>query len=336
VSAAKNQPSPEVSVIIPARDAAATIRDAVASALAETSLRAEVLLVDDGSTDGTANAAGDAQLLHPHGTLRVLRHPGGLNRGVAASRNLGLAHARAPFVAFLDADDWLLPGSLISRTEVFRRRTDVTLVYGRIRSNSTNLAQQGFVGRGIAGQPASLSRWLLYENPIPTSTVMVRRSAIPESPFPEGLQHQMEDWAAWLVISQRALAFFVDQELAVYRQIPTSWSAKLEDRWVRHGQLREEAEFLRRFVAESPSISPRTLAEALAYRSAQLCVEALGQLARLHPSTARRCFSGATTIAGSNRVLARALAYWVPRLKVRAWFGTTPKTGPAWHEFIAS
>jgi glycosyltransferase involved in cell wall biosynthesis len=336
VSASNVSLEPDVSVVLPARNAAATVGQAVASVFAESGVTTEVLLVDDGSTDDTVNAARAVERHDERCELRVFRHPGGLNRGVAASRNLGLAHARARFVAFLDADDWLLPGSLISRTEVLRRRAEVTLVYGRIRSDSTNLAHQGFVGRGIAGHPASLSRWLLYENPIPTSTVMVRRCAVPESPFPEGLHHQMEDWAAWLTISQRGLSFFLDRELAVYRQTPTSWSVRLEDRWVRHAQLREEAELLRHLLEAPLAGSPQAIREAFAYRSAQLCVEAVGQIGRLHFATSWRCMATAAAIAGSNGVLARALTYWVPRLKARAWFGAAPENGPAWRDFTAS
>lgn len=97
--------TPSVSVVITARDAAATIGDAVRSALAEPET-AEVIVVDDASRDATtaaaeAAAAGD-------GRLKVIRCA--VNVGPAAARNRALEAATGTFVAVLDADDFLLPG----------------------------------------------------------------------------------------------------------------------------------------------------------------------------------------------------------------------------------
>jgi succinoglycan biosynthesis protein ExoU len=94
-----------VSVIIAAKDAEATIGRAVRSALAEPETE-EVLLVDDGSADGTIAAARAAAA----GSDRLVLHALPRNRGPAAARNLALDTARAPLVAILDADDWLEPG----------------------------------------------------------------------------------------------------------------------------------------------------------------------------------------------------------------------------------
>jgi succinoglycan biosynthesis protein ExoU len=95
----------QVSVIIAARNAEATIARAVASSLAEPETL-EVLLVDDASTDGTVAAARDAA--RGAERLRVTALP--QNLGPGAARNLALDQARAPLVAVLDADDWMLPG----------------------------------------------------------------------------------------------------------------------------------------------------------------------------------------------------------------------------------
>ena len=97
-------PVPGLGVVIAARNAAATIGAAVASALVDP-LVTEVLVVDDGSTDGTAAAAASAA--GGDNRLMVLRNP--TNLGPAAARNRGLEHSRASAVAILDADDRLLP-----------------------------------------------------------------------------------------------------------------------------------------------------------------------------------------------------------------------------------
>ncbi|MCX7646471.1 MAG: glycosyltransferase family 2 protein [Rhodobacteraceae bacterium] len=94
-----------VAVIIAARDAEATVGDAVASALAEPEV-AEVVVIDDASGDDTAGAARRAA--GRDGRLAV--HRAARNLGPAAARNLGIARSSAPLVAVLDADDLLLPG----------------------------------------------------------------------------------------------------------------------------------------------------------------------------------------------------------------------------------
>ncbi len=96
---------PSVSVIITARDAAATIGDAVRTALAEPET-AEVIVVDDASRDATVAAAEDAG--GGDRRLRVIRCT--VNGGPAAARNCALEVATGTFVAVLDADDFLLPG----------------------------------------------------------------------------------------------------------------------------------------------------------------------------------------------------------------------------------
>jgi succinoglycan biosynthesis protein ExoU len=95
----------QVCVVIAARNAAATIQRAVRSAQREGRV-AEIVVVDDGSSDGTAEAARAAD--DGTGRLRVLQ-PGG-NRGPAFARNHAIAHSAAPLIAILDADDFFLKG----------------------------------------------------------------------------------------------------------------------------------------------------------------------------------------------------------------------------------
>jgi glycosyltransferase involved in cell wall biosynthesis len=95
--------SPRLSVVIPAYNAATTIRSAVASTLNQTRPVLEVIVVDDGSTDGTAAAV--SALRDPR--VRVVSRANG---GPSAARNAGIAEARGDLVAFLDSDDLWLPG----------------------------------------------------------------------------------------------------------------------------------------------------------------------------------------------------------------------------------
>jgi glycosyltransferase involved in cell wall biosynthesis len=96
-----------VAVVIPAFDAEAFLADAIESVLAQTSPAAEVLVVDDGSRDGTATVAGR----YENRGVQLVRQE---NRGAAVARNRGAALTQAPVLAFLDADD-LWPADRLER-----------------------------------------------------------------------------------------------------------------------------------------------------------------------------------------------------------------------------
>lgn len=100
------EPSPKVSVVIPAYNREATVGRAIESALSQTLADLEVIVVDDASTDGTARAV--ESVTDPR--VRLLRHE--TNRRAGAARNTGIAAARGAYVAFLDSDDEWLPGKL--------------------------------------------------------------------------------------------------------------------------------------------------------------------------------------------------------------------------------
>ncbi len=105
---------PDVSVVIPAWNAARWLERAVRSALDQAGPSVEVIVVDDASTDGTAEAAERLAALDP--SVRVLR--AARNGGPAAARNRGFDQARGAWVAVLDADDAFAPGRLARLTAI--------------------------------------------------------------------------------------------------------------------------------------------------------------------------------------------------------------------------
>ncbi|MDE5750463.1 MAG: glycosyltransferase, partial [Duncaniella sp.] len=99
--------SPQVSIIVPAYNAAPYIGECLASIAAQTWRDFEVIVVDDGSTDGTADMTGEFCSHDPRFIL--VRAPHG---GVSAARNLGIERARGEWIGFADADDCLHPHAL--------------------------------------------------------------------------------------------------------------------------------------------------------------------------------------------------------------------------------
>ena len=108
------------------------IEEAIDSVLAQTLQDWELILVDDGSSDTSAAIA------HTYATqiparIRVLQHPGGGNRGIAASRNLGMAASHAPYIALLDADDLYEPRRLELHVDCLDKNPDVGVVFSQER-----------------------------------------------------------------------------------------------------------------------------------------------------------------------------------------------------------
>lgn len=103
--------------------------EAIASVLAQSETRWELLLVDDGSTNAGADLARRAAAEHPD-RIRVLTHLDGGNHGMSASRNLGVHAAAGQYVCFLDADDLYLPQKLERQLAIFQEHPEVAIVFG--------------------------------------------------------------------------------------------------------------------------------------------------------------------------------------------------------------
>src|SRR5687768_176289 len=102
---------PLISAVIIFLNGERFLDEAVRSVLVQTYPNWELLLCDDGSADAATSIAKRYALQHPD-RIRYLDHPGHANRGMSATRNLGLHHARGEFIAWLDADDVWLPEHL--------------------------------------------------------------------------------------------------------------------------------------------------------------------------------------------------------------------------------
>jgi len=115
-----------VSIIIPVYNAARFVEQAVESALAQPETD-EVILVEDHSPDNSLEICQGLAEKFPK--VCVYQHPGGVNRGAGPSRNLGMEKSTCPFITFLDADDYFLPGRFIHTGKIFDDNPDCDGVY---------------------------------------------------------------------------------------------------------------------------------------------------------------------------------------------------------------
>ncbi len=192
---------PLVSVVLPVRDAAGTVGRAIASIQAQTLHDWELVVVDDGSIDGTADVLAARARSEPR--LRVLRRPA---EGLVPALNAGLAAARGEFVARLDADDEALPDRLAAQVEFLRApaQREVGVAGCLVEHAGDRAAQSGYalhvdwLNTLVTPEAIALNRFV--EAPVAHPSVLFRRELVARhggyraGDFPE----DYELWLRWL------------------------------------------------------------------------------------------------------------------------------------------
>jgi glycosyltransferase involved in cell wall biosynthesis len=197
---------PTVSVVIPAYNADRHLADAVDSALRQTFRDVEILIVDDGSTDGTP------AVLSAYGErINVLRQA---NLGVARARNAGTQAARGRYVAFLDADDVWLPEKIEKQVIALADTQDHRACYSSFTLVSSDLT----VLRRSPRRASLVEDLLLLGNVVGTpSTVMCERALVLEAGGFDPTQSLGADWDLWLRLALRTEFAYIDEPLVRYR-----------------------------------------------------------------------------------------------------------------------
>jgi glycosyltransferase involved in cell wall biosynthesis len=204
--------TPLVTVLIDAYNYARYIEEAIESVLAQDfpETEREILVVDDGSTDDTP------ELVRKYGkAISYLRKENG---GQASAFNFGLRRARGEIVAFLDADDYWLPGKLRHVVAEFEKNPDAGMVYHSIRQldESTGAIKDGGLPLLSGFLPANTNDLLSYVL-YPTSLLAFRRSAMELLlPIPEALTIQADAHLSGLIIFVAPIVG-IPEPLAVYR-----------------------------------------------------------------------------------------------------------------------
>jgi glycosyltransferase involved in cell wall biosynthesis len=224
-----NNPRISVSVIIPTYNRASYVGAAIESALHQTRPPAEILVVDDGSTDGTGRILGE---FGP--AVRVIRQP---NRGRSAARNAGLRAATGDAVVFLDSDDVLMPESIETCARALEANPDVGIVYSDSLfvdsvNNALCLHSQALPGP----RPSGMVLAELACRNFLTIAAMIRRSCLGDNGFEEGMDYA-EDYDLWRRLASRHRFHYVDkpllcyrvhEEMSVHRQFEESLAAQAE------------------------------------------------------------------------------------------------------------
>lgn len=196
---------PIVSIIIPALNERALVERVLSNALTAMTELHEVILVDDGSTDGTAD---EAERLFGS-RIQIVRHD--LSQGLAAARNTGLTRARGEFVQFLDADDTLPVGKVTAQVAMLRRDPQMAAVYCRAERGI------GLPMRQVQRLPTGdLWTELLRGNFIPVHALLFRTSAIRAVHGFDPEYRRCEDYRLLLRLASDGARFGCTPELCVF------------------------------------------------------------------------------------------------------------------------
>jgi glycosyltransferase involved in cell wall biosynthesis len=273
-----------VSVVVPTYNRAGTVGETVDSILAQTYDPLELIVVDDGSQDDTAQVM--QVYLDKDPRVTYLTKPNG---GVASARNVGVGRAQGEFIAFCDSDDIWKPDKLARQIPLFQDPA-VTLVYTGVLLLHAN----GAISPNLRGGycDGHCFETLLTHNRVACSTAVVRATALNmDDLFDERRDLQgVEDKHLWIRLARKGLIAAVREPLVLYRISPASVSSNeermlkaellcLDDLKTRFPpQSKQEEELFQRAYARVNRVYGRNLFTAASYKAAR---RALGRTRRL-------------------------------------------------------
>jgi glycosyltransferase involved in cell wall biosynthesis len=202
---------PTVSVIIPTYQRAHWVSEAIESVLAQTYKDYDIIVVNDGSTDNTAEVLNQFQ-----NKIKIIEQE---NKGNSVARNIAIQNSQGQYIAFLDDDDRWMPNKLEKQIALLESNSKIGLSYSDMFFFND---KEVFLELRGKKQPINLGRisWMLFlfGNSVPlASSVVVRREALDEiGLFDESLL-RCEDYDLWLRISEKWLLYYLDEPLTMYR-----------------------------------------------------------------------------------------------------------------------
>jgi glycosyltransferase involved in cell wall biosynthesis len=270
--------TPSVSVVTCFLNAHAHLTDAIASVRDQVDADWELILVDDGSTDGSTTVAEEAAERDP-ARIRYFEHEGHANLGKSSSRNVGLRHARGRHVVFLDADDVLLPHKLSHQAALLDANPHADALYGRTlywdgRAGSPpsgKLSRIGVSWSRVHEPPELFVEFIAHPGIVPClCALMARRKMLAAvGGFDEAIQDLYEDQVLLAKVALHA-SVYVDLRCGEkYRQHADSSSSRAiaagaYHPWRPNPARRSFLEWVAGYVGDHPAAASPRVEQALA------------------------------------------------------------------------
>ena len=207
------QSDPRVSVVIPTYNRSALLGEAVESVLAQTYSNLEVVIVDDGSTDGTSEVVRRSFGDHPR-----IRYFYQENGGVVSAKNAGIRRARGELVGLLDDDDIWYPEKLEQQIELLNANPDAGMCFSDMLITDGGENNSRFFEGARFNGVVSIEH-LVQSNFIPASTVLIRRTCLESVGLFDASVPIAEDFELSIRIVATHPVVYVDRVLSVYRRL---------------------------------------------------------------------------------------------------------------------
>lgn len=208
--------APKVSVVMPVYNGEAYLREAIESILFQTYQDFELLVIDDGSTDGTAAIL---QEFAADERVKVLCNAS--NTGLIYTRNKGVANSQGEYIAILDSDDIAMPNRLEQQVAFLDANPEFVMV-----GSSIDLidSEGNFIRKQHYPAPSKfIPSLLLFQNNFAQSAVMLRKACLPAPCYREGYE-QVEDYDLWIRLANSYKVANLPQTLVKYRHHQSSIS----------------------------------------------------------------------------------------------------------------
>lgn len=224
--------SPSVSVIIPCYNCARTLPSSIESVLAQEDIQAQIILIDDGSSDDTPMLIRAFHAQYPDRILFASQP----SKGPAAARNLAIGMASTDYIAFLDSDDMWTPGKLreqiaymVRHPECGLSHTDAVMVDADGRQVRLMKSREAFNGPCFEK--------MLESNGLITSTVCIRRDVIGKCGLFDTTLVTRSDWEYWVRVAREYAFGSLNRPLCYYRVHDSNISRRIDQSFSDHATI---------------------------------------------------------------------------------------------------
>ncbi|KPQ27041.1 MAG: Glycosyltransferases involved in cell wall biogenesis [Marinobacter excellens HL-55] len=231
---------PLISIITPTFNREHTITLAVESVLAQSYKHWELLIIDDGSQDGTRERL--SRYLEDDRIHYYFQD----NQGQSIARNLALQRARGAFICFLDSDDLWVPEKLERQVTLMKDHPEVDVLH----SDEIMIDEQGreLSRKNMRRYSGRIARQMLVDNSVSINTVMARRECFDDMGGFSGRYGVADDYDIWLRFSARYTFLYVPEYWGYYRVMPDQISSDKERRFAANENI------VRDFIEEFGSV----------------------------------------------------------------------------------